>query len=95
MLVLLSLPKDLNGLAAPATPGESLDVTAPQTDSTDESTDRLNDDVVVDHDETVEKHGSRFLQKLMLLGIAVAVIMIVVRSRQNSRGRFAYTKSMV
>jgi hypothetical protein len=72
-------------------------VTAPDTPAAGvadpEDQDGLNDDLVLEHDETVEKHGSRFLQKLMILGILVTVVIVVLRSRQNARGRFV--KSMV
>lgn len=93
MLVLFLPPKDLYGSASPASPKEGLDVTTPEKETDDEKTDLLDDDVVLDHDQTVEKHGSRFLQKFMILGIVVTVILIVLRSRHNARGRF--TKSMV
>jgi len=85
--------EDLYGSASPATPGENLDVTSP--DAADDKTDAgtLDDDVVLDHDQTVEKFGPAFLQRFMIFGIVIVVVFFVLRGRHSARGRF--TKSAV
>jgi len=86
LILHFSLTKGLDGSAAPAIDGDELDVTVPKQPQQPEAPKFAQPKVPSESDKAVDAdEGLSLLQKLMIVGLIVAICVVFVKSRQANR----------